>query len=64
MHFAWLRCGHLLAIRSYDNRLPPEIDPTWRWCGDYSETVSHIFEECSQRTVERAELRVSIPQEF
>ena len=34
VHLARLRCGHDLALRSYESRLRPEVDPACRWCGE------------------------------
>ena len=41
VHLACLRCGHNLALRSYENRRRPEVDPECRWCGDIT-AFGHI----------------------
>ena len=64
VHLARLRCGHHLALRSYESRLRPEVDPTCRWYGEGQETISHIFQECPQLAVERADAGVSNPRDL
>ena len=59
VHLARLRCGHHLALRSYESCLRPEVDPVCRLCGEGQETISHIFQECTQLAVERADAGVS-----
>ena len=59
VHLARLQCGHHLALRSYENRLRPKVDPACRWCGEGQETISRIFQECPQLAVERADGGVS-----
>ena len=64
VHLALLRCGHHLALRSYESRLRPEVDPACRWCGEGQETIFHIFQECPQLAVERADAGVSKPRDL
>ena len=64
VHLARLRCGHHLALRSYENRLRPEVDPACRWCGEGQETIYHIFQECPQLAAERADAGVSNPRDL
>ena len=59
-----LRCGHHLPLRSYANRLRPEVDPDCRWCGEGPEIVSHIFPECPQLAVEHTDAGVSNPRDL
>ena len=59
VHLARLRCGHHPALLSYENRLRPEVDPTCRWCGTTSETVSHIFQECEAVSGDRLAAGIS-----
>ena len=46
------------------SRLRPEVDPTCRWCGEGQEAISHIFQECPQLAVERADAGVSNPRDL
>ena len=64
VHLAHLQCGHHLALRSYESRLRPEVDPACRWCGEGQETISHIFQECPQLAVELADAGVSNPRDL
>ena len=53
------QCGHYLVLRLYENHLRPEVAPACRWCGEGSETISHIFQECLQLAVEGADAGAS-----
>ena len=64
VHLARLRCGHHLTLRSYESCLRPEGDPAFRWCGEGQETITHIFQECPQLAVERADAGVSNPRDL
>ena len=64
VHLACLRCGHHLALRSFENHLRPEVDPAFRWCGEGPNSISHIFQECPQLAVERADAGVSNPRDL
>ena len=64
VHLARLRCRHHLALCSYESRLRPEVNPACRWCGEGQETIYHIFQECPQLAVERADAGVSNPRDL
>ena len=53
-----------LALRLYENSLCLEDDPACRWCGEDQETISHIFQECPQLYVERADGGISNPSDL
>lgn len=61
VHLARLRCGHHLSLRSYENRLRPEVDPSCRWCGSAAETIPHLFRECQLLAGERGASGVGDP---
>ena len=64
VHLAHLRCGHHLALHSYENCLCPEVNSSCRWCGEDPEIISHIFHECLQLAVEWADAGVSNPRDL
>ena len=42
VHLARILCGHHLALCSYENRLHPVFDSTYRWCGRSADELSYF----------------------